>query len=114
MEKLGLDSSEYNVEGKADFYSDCCWFYRQGKPEDYSNDVEKMESDLFDITKTYYPYLDIARLHYYKVKIDIPENLGYPISFEYQDWGLEKQAKCSPHGWSAAELFLYLMDYDSF
>ncbi len=69
---------------------------------------------LFDIKKTYYPYLNIARLHYYQVKINIPDNLKYPISFEYQDWGLKKQAKCSPHGWCAAELFLYLFDYDTF
>lgn len=114
MEKLGLDSSEYTVEGKSDAYSNMCWFYQAETPENYPCNVKDIQSSLFDINKKYYPYLDIARLHYYKVKIDLPSNLGYPISFEYQDWGLEKQAKCSPHGWTAAELFLYLMDYDSF
>jgi hypothetical protein len=39
----------------------------------------------------------------------------YPISFELQDWGLNgKVAHCSPHSWSASELFLYLLDYDNF
>lgn len=114
MERLGLDSSEYDVSNCSDSYSEMCWFYQNDKPENYPLDISKVESELFNIKQTPYPYLNIAKLHYYKVKINLPKNLTYPISFEFQDWGLKEQARCSPHGWTAAELFLYLMDYDSF
>ena len=106
MERLGLDSSAYDIEGKSDGYTSLCWWYKRGNPEDCSYDLKTLEKDLFDINKIYYPYIDIARLHYYGLKINLPTNLSYPISFEYQDWGLSKQAECSPHSWAAAELFL--------
>jgi len=106
MEKLGLDSSAYNVDGKQDGYSTMCWWYDRGDPEDYPYNISQMESELWDTNKTYYPYLQLAELHYYEVKLNIPNDLNYPISFEWKD--------CAPHSWTASELFLYLLDYDNF
>jgi len=114
MERLGLNSSAYDISNKSDNYSSMCWWYNRDLPENYPHDVKTIENQLFDISKTYYPYLEIAKLHYYGVKIELPNNLNYPISFEYQDWGLARQEKCSPHSWSASELFLYLLEYDQF
>ena len=114
MDSLGLDSSEYDITGKYDDYANLCWWYRKESSNYYPYDIETIEKSLFDISRTYYPYLDIARLHYFQIKIDLPTLPTYPISFEYQDWGLKEQAECSPHGWAAAELFLYLLEYDSF
>lgn len=113
MEKLGLDSSAYNIKNKSDKYATKCWWYKKVNPYDYTDytDINYIEKTLFNINKTYYPYLTIAELHYHQKKIKLPTELNYPISFEFQDWGLSQQAKCSPHAWTAAELFLYLLDY---
>ena len=106
MERLGLDSSAYDVTNKVDGYSNMCWWYTRGNSNNYPYDIESMENTLFDINTCWYPYLEIARLHYHEKRINLPTNLNYPISFEYSN--------CYPHAWSSAELLLYLLEYDNF
>lgn len=111
--QYGLDASEYSVEGKTDYYSDMCWFYNNSTKEEFSGDLEKIKEGLYDTSgeKDRWPYLNWARLHYYQIKIEMPE-LTYPMSREGRVSAM--YGYCITHMWTASEMILYLYDYANF
>lgn len=113
MESLGIDSSEYDLKGASDDYFDLCWWYDGSTKDQYNGDIQRVEETVFDYTREDYPYINLARMHYYKIKIEIPE-LHYPISYELADYPAGEKQYCFTHSWHATELFFYLLNYENF
>lgn len=114
MKAWGMDTSEYAVPSAADddyadlfwmdFEKDGTWFHRmiwQGK-------VWLQKPISHNIVA--YPYLNVARAHYYDDESYLMmNNLRYPLSWEGDLEGATNFRRGSfAHSWSAAELFLYL------
>jgi len=111
LKKLGLDYSKYTIPNLKDSYSQLVWFCD-----------EKSDGRTYGINKRW-QYIEYASLHFNKKKIDF-DNKAYPLSLEYrpskanfenmniigQDF--VKTKLVVPHGWAAAEMFLYLIDLD--
>lgn len=119
LARLGLDDA-YQVPVVADEYGDLCWWapasWRADAPRSAPAAPCMKERPL-------YPYLDVARRHYYHQPLDsFLYNDGYPLTWEAQasqadysgmmsiDPVLAVERICVPHTWHAAELFLYLLD----
>lgn len=108
LKRNGLDYSEYKIPEINDFYGCLMWF---------DGENIKNTSKLSDR----WPYLYYAYLHYNKIKIDNVNNI-FPISSEFLGSkanyeNLKNNLKIdsklvSPHAWSAAEMFLYFLDWD--
>lgn len=108
LKRNGLDYSEYKIPEIDDFYGCLMWF---------DGENIKNTSKISDR----WTYLYYAYLHYNKIKIDNINNI-FPISSEFLSSkanfeNLEKNLKIdsklvSPHAWSAAEMFLYFLDWD--
>lgn len=105
LNKLGLGDMGFSLGDATDDYSDLCWFYNREQKQNFKGDFESLSLNLFVPAKQPYPYLSWAKLHYYNMKIEIPNNLIYPISYE---------GNFRSHGWTAAEMFLYLLNYSQF
>lgn len=108
MKELGLDYSNFTVPDIKDTYSELLWFDRE-------NEINKMSiSDRWQ-------YLYYANLHYNKKDIKY-KKINYPISNEimpsranFENMSILNsnftEAKLiTPHAWSAAEMFLYLLE----
>lgn len=104
MNQLGLDASEFSLGDATDDYLNMCWFYNR-EPDGTLWAKDWVIENLFNQDVDPWPYRNWARLHYYQIKIDLPSNLSYPITHEDHEY---------PHAWTASEMFLYLIDYDTF
>lgn len=110
MEKLGIKNVDYKVPDIIDNYAELLWF-------DRTDDTSKIKYN------DRWQYLYYANMHYNK-KIINYKNTLYPISNEIypskanienmsviNDYFVEAKI-VTPHAWSAAEMFLYLLDLD--
>ena len=110
LKALGLDYEEWKIPNVYDDYESLLWF-------------EKAEQNKSIENSDRWPYLFFARLHYAGIPISFEENT-YPISSEYCPSKADfkemsviseeftKSKLIVPHAWSAAEMFLYLLDLD--
>lgn len=106
----GLNTSQYKIPDIEDDYSALLWFDSVNYEYENNNDDR-------------WQYLYFARLHYQKEKSEFKNTL-YPISNEinpskpnFENMNIINEnfsnAKLiAPHSWSAAEMFLYLLDLD--
>lgn len=103
LERLGLfeESAKYVIPDVYDSYAALCWFDGYG---DIGSDIGELVWDWAEKNDTYYPYLRVAKLHFYQVWDPI-EYTTYPYTYE---------AENKLHSWHAAELLLYLYDCDNF
>jgi hypothetical protein len=101
LRALGLDDSMYEIPQIYDDYEALMWFDGLESP---NNNIDELSNNTIKRNDEVYPYLKIARYHFYKKKTDINYK-KYPITYE---------SKLQLHGWHAAELLLYLYDYDTF
>lgn len=103
MKSLGLDDSKYVIPDVEEQYAALMWF------DGYGDIGAIGREELIDNwNDEVYPYLRFAKLHFYKEKVDITCN-KFPCTNELvEDFVLEL------HGWHAAEVLLYLYDYDNF
>lgn len=110
LKSLGLNYEKWKIPNVYDDYESLLWF-EKGKQ---SKNIENSDR---------WPYLFFAKLHYNGIKIDFEES-DYPISSEYYpskanfkgmsviNEDFTKTKLIVPHAWSAAEMFLYLIDLD--
>lgn len=110
LKSLGLNYEEWKIPNIYDDYESLLWF-------------EKAEQNKSIENSDRWPYLFFARLHYAGIPISFEENT-YPISSEYCpskanfkemsmiNESFTKSELIVPHAWSAAEMFLYLVDLD--
>lgn len=110
LKSLGLNYEEWKIPNIYDDYESLLWF-------------EKAEQNKSIENSDRWPYLFFARLHYAGIPISFEDNT-YPISSEYCpskanfkemsmiNESFTKSELIVPHAWSAAEMFLYLVDLD--
>ena len=110
LKSLGLNYDKWKVPDVYDSYESLLWFEK----EKQSKSIENSDR---------WPYLFFARLHYDGTTITFEES-DYPISSEYYhskaifkemsiiSEEFTKSKLIVPHAWSAAEMFLYLIDLD--
>ena len=113
LQRMGEDSewcetSEDYFEGREQF-----WFLESRPSEEFSGNPYQIEARLFVFERNWFPHNDIKNLHYYQIRVVIPEGMKYPLSFEY-DSNISEYGKMSPCARTSSELFCYLLDYDSF
>lgn len=113
MKELGLDYSNYSVPMVEDSYASLMWFDEMGI-------VGCHQPELTDNSDRW-PYLYFARLHFNKDNVKFIDN-HYPISYELApemakfdnlrvlNSAFVENKLVVPHGWAAAEMFLYLLD----
>lgn len=101
LESLGLteESAKYSVPDAYDSYAALCWFDGLGE---IGSDMREL--DWAKENDTLFPYLRIAKLHFYKIRTAIDYET-YPYTYE---------AENKLHSWHAAELLLYMYDVDTF
>lgn len=115
LDKANIDADWCVVDGEYSTEIDYTWFYNPKLPAVYSDNVINVQARLFNFNKSWYPYLDIAKLHYFGKKIQISEKLKYPLSFEFNsDIDQKFCNKLTLSSRTSSELFLYLLDYDNF
>ncbi|MGL5000058.1 MAG: hypothetical protein ACRC5T_13950 [Cetobacterium sp.] len=110
MEKLNIDSSRYIIPNLKDSYSTLLWFYKKNQNIRSNERFNKR-----------WPYLYYAEINYYGEKIEFDEG-KYPLSTEWKpsaanfekmkvlDNYFSENKLIVPHSWSAAEMFLYLIN----
>lgn len=110
LKSLGLNYENGEIPNVYDDYESLLWFEK-----------EKQSKSIEDSDR--WPYLFFARLHYEGTPISFEES-DYPISSEYCpskanfkemsviNKEFTKSKLIVPHAWSAAEMFLYLIDLD--
>lgn len=110
LKSLGLNYEKWKIPNVYDDYESLLWFEK-----------EKQDKSIEDSDR--WPYLFFARLHYEGTPISFEES-DYPISSEYNSSKADfekmkiisdeftKSKLIVPHAWSAAEMFLYLIDLD--
>ena len=110
LKSLGLNYEKWKIPNVYDDYESLLWFEK-----------EKQSKSIEDSDR--WPYLFFARLHYEGTPISFEES-DYPISSEYCpskanfkemsviNKEFTKSKLIVPHAWSAAEMFLYLIDLD--
>ncbi len=114
LQKLGLEDN-YQVPPLPDDYAELFWM--DGTREE-ENKFER------DYQSSDYPYLNVAKAHYYQMRYGELKKAGqgYPLTWERNaseaDYKkcrpfLEEYYRnkiCAPHTWHASELFLLLME----
>jgi hypothetical protein len=115
--KFGLDSlgleDDYVLPNVQDTYGKLAWWLPGYVPQNQVGSLESID----------YPYLSWAEDHTLGKKPAILGNLLYPLSWksnagktEYSmmteiiNKTFKEERSCQPHGWTAAEMFLYLYD----
>lgn len=116
LRALGMDDP-FIVPWLEDTYASLCWWADVvdyvGKPQGYHAKEEHL------------PCLTWAEAHFFDhpLLVDMTQH-SYPLSWEAGvacadyagmrrlDASFEEQKQCIPHGWHAAEMFLYLLDQE--
>ena len=110
MKKLGIDFSQYKVPNISDSYGNLLWFDKE------------IEYKAFNINDRW-QYLYYANIHHNNSSFEYRKT-NYPISNEaipskanFENMSIINEnftnAKLvTPHAWSAAEMFLYLLDLE--
>lgn len=115
LDRLGKEADWCIVPDEYSAEKDLCWFYKPQEAEMYNDNITNVQERLFNFYRNWYPYMDITKLHYFGKIVQIPDKLKYPISFEYNpelpSTFKNKLSLCSR---TAAELLLYLMEYDTY
>lgn len=117
--KFGLDSlgleDDYVLPKVKDTYENLTWWLPEKVSQEQAGSLESLD----------YPYLSWAEDHTLGTKPSILGNTLYPLSWESNagkadysrmtdiDKIYEDKRTCQPHGWTAAEMFLYLYDSGS-
>ena len=112
LNSLGRDTSSWKMPDIEDSYRPLLWFM-----EKENNTKVNQYNIPYD-----YQYLYYAKLHYYGMKVD--NHNVYPMSFESDGLmaqfdemkkindNYQENRMVVPHVWSAAEMFLYYLDWD--
>ena len=112
MDSLGLDSSAYDVTGLTDWLTSTAWFYDRSTRSSISSwcDIEQETEDMFNQCVSD-ANSKFAMFHRYNTKIEIPDEIVYPMS-HYGKLG--NKDFTITHSLTAAEGLLYLYDYKDY
>ncbi|MBR2391493.1 MAG: hypothetical protein IKB06_03255 [Clostridia bacterium] len=111
MDSLGIDSSAYDVKGLTDWYHTSCWFYEKSTKNKLWMDLEVETEKLFNHNISTEPFITWGVLHAYQAKIELPENIVYPLTHSGK---ISTEGYSITHSHTASEMLLYLFDWEDY